>query len=229
MNWCWNEFRQRGRNYGDASEVDRYDQTHADFRDTEAEAKTVLEMLDAGNNTKLLDIGCGTGTFAIAAAQRCSEVIGIDVSEAMLAEAHRKASSLNLTNVRFEHHGFLTYQHAGQQLDAVTTTFALHHLPDYWQAAALRRIHTMLTPGGRLLLCDVVIPEGPDPQEAIQAFIDGQARTGGDFLRRDAEGHFREEFSTFDWVIARMLASAGFTILQRQIKSHVIATYLCQK
>ncbi len=153
MNWMWNEFRQTGRNYSDPEEVARYDKTHADFRDIEAEAQRTLDLLEIGNGQALLDIGCGTGSFAIAAARRCRSVIGIDESKSMLAEAAKKAAACGLQNVRFEQHGFLTYEHPSDPLDAVTTTFALHHLPDFWQAVALRRIYAMLAPGGRFHMC----------------------------------------------------------------------------
>jgi len=229
MNWRWNEFRQTGRNYGDAAEVGRYDKTHADFRDTIAEATDALDLLDVRPDWRLLDIGCGTGAFAVTAAMVCREIIGIDVSEPMLSVARLKASCLGLTNVGFKHQGFLSYEHAGLPLDAVATTFALHHLPCFWQAVALRRIHGMLAPGGYFLLCDVVISDGARLFEPIESFIDEQARAGGDFLREDAEGHFRDEFSTFDWVIEGMLVRAGFTILKHHVKSHVISTYLCRK
>jgi putative AdoMet-dependent methyltransferase len=228
MHWQWNEMAGVGRDYGDAEEVAVYDQSHADFRDVDAEAQKALQLLDLGPGNTILDIGCGTGTFALAAAKHGLEVTAIDVSPAMLAAAHRKALADGMTNIRFLPQGFLTYEHEGPLLDAVTTTFALHHLPDYWQFVALRRIHAILRPRGRFLLRDVVIPDGTDPQSAIQNFIDAQAQLGGEFLRQDAEGHFREEFSTFAWVLEGLLKRAGFQILDHQLESHVLATYLCQ-
>ncbi len=229
MNWMWNEFPQTGRDYSDTTEVGRYDETHADFRDAEAEGREAMRLLGLPQDATLLDLGCGTGTFVTVAARYCREVIGADVSEAMLASAREKASRLGLGNIRFENHGFLTYHHHGVPLDAVTTTYALHHLPDYWQAVALRRIYAMLKSGGRFYLRDVVIPDCRELFEPVQTFINEQAKAGGDFLREDAEGHFREEFSTFDWVIEGMLTRAGFTVLEHRVESNVIATYLCKK
>lgn len=37
--------------------------------------------------------------------------------------------------------GFLTYEHEGEPVDLVHTRNALHHLPDFWKAVALARIH----------------------------------------------------------------------------------------
>ncbi|MFQ3577542.1 MAG: class I SAM-dependent methyltransferase [Verrucomicrobiia bacterium] len=227
MNWIWNEFHQTGRDYTDEREAGQYDQSHADFRDMEAEALEALHMLEVRSDGTLLDLGCGTGSFLTIAAGRCRKVIGADVSEAMLALAREKAARLGRTNVQFVHEGFLTYHHNGDPLDAVATTYALHHLPDYWQAVALRRIYGMLRSGGRFYLRDVVIPDAKELFEPVQGFINEQAEAGGDFLREDAEGHFREEFSTFDWVMEGMLTRAGFTILNHRVESRVISTYLC--
>lgn len=229
MNWMWNDFFQTGRDYSDATEVGRYDKTYADFRDVEAEGREALRLLDLPQDATLLDVGCGTGTPVTVATRYYREVIGADVSEAMLATAREKAYRLGLGNIRFKHRGFLTYEHDGAPLDAVVTTYALHHLPDYWQAVALRRIHAMLKSGGRLYLRDMVIQDCRELFEPVQAFIDEQVRTGGNFLREDAEGHFLEEFSTFDWVIEGMLTRAGFKILEHRVESHVISIYLCKK
>ncbi len=54
-------------------------------------------------------------------------------------------------------------------------------------------------------------------------------KTGGDFLREDAEGHFRDEHSTYDWVVDGLLTRAGFTIISKEMNQGVLATYLCTK
>ena len=52
--------------------------------------------------------------------------------------------------------GFLTYEHAGDRPAFVYTRNALHHLPDFWKARALARVHDLLTDGGTLVLRDIV-------------------------------------------------------------------------
>ena len=52
--------------------------------------------------------------------------------------------------------GFLTYDHAGDPADVVCSRYALHHLPDSWKVVALRRVRSMLRPGGVFRLWDVV-------------------------------------------------------------------------
>lgn len=56
-------------------------------------------MLKIGSH--VLDVGCGTGKYALAIADRCKKVIGIDLSEKMIEIARKKATELNVTNVDF--------------------------------------------------------------------------------------------------------------------------------
>ncbi len=226
--WQYNEFKQVGKDYGTESEVEAYDSSHADFRDIERESREVLEALGVEESDRLIDLGSGTGTFAIEAARRCAGVWAVDVSEAMIRRAEAKAEGAGVSNIEFCHGGFLTHEHGGEPVDVITTTFALHHLPDFWKGIALRRMSDMLKPGGQLYICDLVIDE-MDAVENIGEFIEEQAAAGGDFLREDAEGHFREEFSTYDWVMDGLLERAGFAIDRKCIESGVIGTYFCTR
>lgn len=226
--WQYDEFKSVGRDYGSQSEVDLYDSSHADFRDIKAESNRVLDILALKPGDTILDFGSGTGTFAIEAANRGLSVNAIDVSRAMLARAKSKAEQKGVSGIAFRHAGFLTYKYLDNSADAIVTTFAFHHLPDFWKGIALKRIHRMLKPGGRFYMHDVIIEEGY-ALENIAGFIDRQEEAGGDFLREDAEGHFREEYSTYDWVMDGFLFRVGFSIIDRRFDSGVIGTYLCEK
>src|SRR5687767_10601498 len=48
---------------------------------------------------RALDFGCGVGRVAIPLARRCDEVVGIDISSAMIDEARRNAASFGVDNV----------------------------------------------------------------------------------------------------------------------------------
>lgn len=226
--WQYDEFKQVGRDYGDPSEVDVYDSSHSDFRDIKAESRRVLDLLAIKAGETVIDFGCGTGTFAIEAARRGARVHAVDVSPAMLAHAEAKAGQEGVSGIEFHHAGFLTHDCPDGSVDAVATSFAFHHLPDFWKGIALGRIHRMLKPGGRLFLHDVIIA-GEDSLANIARFIDQQEKAGGDFLRVDAEGHFRDEYSTYDWVMDGLLAKAGFEVVQRDFAGGVIGSYLCRR
>jgi len=228
LTWQYDEFKQVGKDYSLPSEVELYDSSHSDFRDIEKEANAVLDTLGVGAESAVIDFGAGTGTFVIQAAQRCAKVYAVDISEAMINYAKAKADKAGVSNIVFCHGGFLTYEHGDQAVDAIVTTFAFHHLPDFWKGVALSRMNGMLKPGGWLHITDVVLEEG-QALKNIASFIEQQAAAGGDFLREDAETHFREEYSTYDWIMEGLLSRAGFAIKSQRIDAGVIGNYLCIK
>jgi ubiquinone/menaquinone biosynthesis C-methylase UbiE len=95
------------------------------------------------------DVGIGTGFLAEAALDAGARVIGIDISEAMLALAHAK----------FEGRPFES-RHAGTdhlplrdgEADAVVANMVLHHAPD--PAGAIREMARALKQGGTLVVTD---------------------------------------------------------------------------
>ncbi|MBT5705080.1 MAG: methyltransferase domain-containing protein [Verrucomicrobia bacterium] len=223
--WHFDEYQQIGRDYTSPEEVQVYDESHAQFRDIAKENNEALDCLKVSPGTVLLDIGCGTGTFAIESARRGLDVHAADVSKAMLAYAKDKAKGCDIV---FHNAGFLTLEMAHESVDLITTTFAFHHLPDFWKGIALKRLFRMLKPSGRLYIRDVILEED-DALENIARLVEHQELMGGDFLREDAEGHFREENSTYDWVMDGLLSRAGFSILMKTFDRGVLGTYICRK
>ena len=228
ISWQYDEFKQVGTDYSSKDEVEIYDSSHADFRDIEAESIKVLDSLEIKDGYRLIDFGSGTGTFAIQAARRCARVYAVDVSQSMLDCAAAKAVKAGAANIEFHHAGFLTYEHDAAPVDAVVTTFAFHHLPDFWKGISLKRIRSMLKPGGQLYLHDVIMEE-TDALENISTFIEKMATAGGKLLQEDCERHFRDEFSTYDWVMDGLLARTGFTIKSKRIDDGVLGTYICTR
>ncbi len=226
--WLHDEFRQTGKDYSSTDEVAMYDESHAKFRDVLKESNELLDTLSVKPGESLIDFGCGTGVFAIEAARRSLQVIAIDISPAMLSYAKSKATELGVDSISFVESGFLNYQHLSEPIDYVTTSFAFHHLPDYWKAIALKNIYKILKPSGRLYMQDVVIEE-ENSIENINSFIESQEQLDGEFLRVDAIEHFRDEFSTYDWVLEGMLERAGFRVDSKESISGLVARYFCTK
>lgn len=228
LSWQYDEFKQVGTDYSSKAEVEIYDSSHADFRDMEAESLKILASLGIKRGNELIDFGSGTGTFAIQAARRCARVYAVGVSQAMIDRAAAKASKAGASNIEFHHAGFLNYEHNGSPVDAVVTTFAFHHLPDFWKGIALKRVNSMLKPGGQFYIHDVILEE-TNAIENIMALIETLATAGGTLLREDTERHFRDEYSTYDWVMDGLLARAGFTIKSKHMDGGVLGTYICSK
>lgn len=236
--WLYDETRQIGTDYQDLSQIRGYDQRMAKIRDVDREVREVLDHLNLSPEATVLELGCGTGEFPIAAAGRCRKVIAADVSLPMLAFARDKAAlrlreagrATDLQRIEFVEGGFLTYQHEGEPLDAVVTAFALHHLPDFWKQVALIRIGGMMKEGGRLFIRDVVYSFDPAEYEIFfDRYLSRMAEIGGAGTPQDMVIHIRDEHSTIGWIMERMIERAGFSIEAADYRAGFIATYLCVK
>jgi SAM-dependent methyltransferase len=157
-------------------------------------------------------------------------VHAVDVSPAMLAVCRKKAEQRGLANLETHCAGFLTYVHEDAPADAMVSVAALHHLPDFWKAVALRRMAKMLRPGGRLYLFDVVFSFCVDEAEqALDAWLGGIRAAAGDEMADEAVVHVRDEYSTFEWVLDGMLERAGFGIEEKIPGMANSIGYLCRK
>src|SRR5262245_46493703 len=118
-----------------------------------------LACLDTGD--AVLDIGCGTGTLAIAAKKRVGSagaVVGIDASPAMVMKAIRKSGRAEV-DVAFTNAVVETLPFADARFDAVLSTMMLHHLPRPLRGQCFTEIRRVLKPRGRLLIIDFGRPQ----------------------------------------------------------------------
>lgn len=95
---------------------------------------------------EVLEIGCGTGSTAIAHAPFVRHIRAIDISDRMIDIAKDKAGSAGVQNVTFEVRGIEGLDVASESVDAVLALSLLHLLED--REAAIGRIHDMLKAGG---------------------------------------------------------------------------------
>ena len=216
--------------YANTKEVEAYDERMRKIRDIRSEIEKILASLHISQDQTLLEIGCGTGEFAIAAAGRCSKVIAADVSLPMLEFARQKAKKQKIKNIEFRNAGFLTYEHSGEPVDAVVSQLALHHLPDFWKIIALRRVFSLLKEGGRFYLKDTVYSFEVDGyKDFFDKFIEDFRNVAGDEMAVDAETAVREEYSTLDWIMEGLLEKAGFHIDKKEYFEGFMAVYECTK
>jgi SAM-dependent methyltransferase len=121
-----------------------YDPLDPDRRDLEA----YLALAGEFSARSVLDIGCGTGTFACLLAGRGAQVIAIDPAAASLEVARRKAGSGRVRWLCADAESLPPLQ---VDLATMTGNVAQVFLTDREWAATLRAIHDALRPGGRLV------------------------------------------------------------------------------
>jgi ubiquinone/menaquinone biosynthesis C-methylase UbiE len=116
----------------------------------------LLEPARLRPGESVLDVGCGTGTLAIAAKRRvgpAGSVYGIDASPAMIARASNKAKKAGAA-VIFENGLAESLPFPDARFDVVLSTVMLHHLPRKARQQSVREMRRVLKPGGRLLAVD---------------------------------------------------------------------------
>lgn len=110
---------------------------------------------------QVLDIGCGTGTLAIACAEKGASVIGFDISSPMLAIARRKVQERNLADrIRLQEMGAVEMDKAfaNETLDKVVSTLVFSEFYPDEQRYVLRQTYRVLKPGGLIIIADEVRP-----------------------------------------------------------------------
>ena len=109
---------------------------------------------------RVLDLGSGTGYPSVLAAQAVGpegSITGLDLSDAMLAAARRKAAKIGLSNVTFQTGDVSTLPFDKNSFDAVISRFCLMFLPDVPKAVA--EIARVLRPGGYFAAAVWAAPE----------------------------------------------------------------------
>jgi ubiquinone/menaquinone biosynthesis C-methylase UbiE len=227
--WMLDELAHAGPEHLDPDFVAGYERKQGYPDPAEDLAVLAAHGLDA--TSTVVDLGAGTGRFALAAAHRFGHVTAVDVSEAMLGFLRQRAAAAGMANLECVQAGFLSYQHAGPPADAVYTRNALHQLPDFWKAVALDRIGGILRPGGVLRLRDLVYDFQPSEAEAVfQQWLDNAADDPAlGYTAADYAEHIRTEYSTFRWLLEPMLAAAGFQLLTADFSGSVYGAYTCRK
>lgn len=96
--------------------------------------------------SRVLEFGCGTGTTALHHAPHAGEIMGTDISSAMIEIARNKAKQSGADNVRFEQATFENFDGEAGSFDMVLALNLLHLLPD--PAGAINKAYDLLKPGG---------------------------------------------------------------------------------
>lgn len=110
----------------------------------------LLDRLALRPGQRLLEIGCGWGSLAIAAAERGAKVIGLTLSTEQKAWAEQRIATAGLAgqiDIRLQ-----DYREIGEQFDAVASVEMVEAVGQRWWGAYLDCVARNLQPGGRAAL-----------------------------------------------------------------------------
>lgn len=129
-----------------AANADRYTRVLANF------GALLVDAAGFAPGQRVLEIGCGNGDTAIAAGRAVGadgSVLGVDLSEDMLAVARARAAAAGLTNTTFVAADATTFAPDPADFDLAVSRFGVMFFDD--PEAAFANIRTLLAPGGRLV------------------------------------------------------------------------------
>lgn len=166
------------------------------------------------SNSKLLDVGCGSGTTALWISREFGcRVSGLDLSGVRIDNARKSltAESAEVQERTDFHKGSATdlpfaentFTHAWSQA-------TIYHVPD--KEAVLREVYRVLEPGGTFVFDDLIKPR-PDISEAAQKFVYERLLYDTDF-----------SFESYQ----ESLRTAGFEIIEaHDLSDHLKTSYEC--
>ena len=165
----------------------------------EAAFKRVLvHTLAAKPGERILDLGCGTGTLAIAIARKAAgaEIHGIDADPVVIERAKVKQIRAAVT-VNWRQGFAQSLPFIDGFFDAAVSSLFFHHLRRADKVAALAEVARVMRPGGRLFIADWGQPAS---SSARARFLIVRALDGFETTRDSVEG-----------LLPQLIAEAGFS------------------
>ncbi len=150
----------------------------------------VVNFSKTRNGSKILDVATGTGKQAFAFAKNGYEVIGIDLSEAMLKVAHRKNK---YGNVKFEVADATDLPFEDNRFDVCCVSFGLHDMPLIIREKALKEMVRVTKPKGMVVIVDYGLPENKFGKFLIYHFVNlYEGKYYSAFIKSDLEALLRK-------------------------------------
>ncbi len=127
-----------------------------------------VDFTNAGIGSKILDVATGTGKQAFAFAKKGYNVIGIDLSEAMLKVAIKKNK---YENAKFAHADATNLPFKDSSFEVSCVSFALHDMPLTIREKVLKEMVRVTKPEGIIIIVDYALPENRIGRFLVYHFV----------------------------------------------------------
>jgi len=170
----------------------------------------IVDLAHLRPGERVLDVGCGTGSLAIAASLKSDPsvaVYGTDAAPEMIEKAREKAAKAG-AHVDFRPGLVEAIDFPTGNFDVVMNSFMVHHLPGDLKQKAFGEILRVLKPGGRLLIVDFEPPKSAARRSLLSLLL------GPRMLDIDNSQ------------VPPLLQSAGFSAIETGRAGHDLATFI---
>lgn len=156
------------------------------------QASTLADLLHSDTfypaGSRVLEAGCGVGAQTITLAKNSpgASITSIDISEASVNEAGKKAAEAGITNVKFEQADIFNLPYEPDSFNHIFVCFVLEHLPR--PVDALRTLKNYLKKDGTITVIEgdhgsaYFYPDSEAAHQAIQCQVELQRRAGGNAM-----------------------------------------------
>lgn len=149
------------QNFGQRASDYRFSSTHGNPADLER----MVTLINPSPDAVALDVATGGGHTAIALAKYVKQVVAIDITPEMLAEAEAASNQQGIDNIEFLIEDVHNLHVSECRFDIVASRFAAHHFSDIKKA--LREMCRVLKPGGKFYILDCSVADGDEPEQKM--------------------------------------------------------------
>ena len=184
----------------------------ADLQAPDVELRRRFLLAEARAGDRVLDLGCGDGSFTAELAPAVTSVVGAEVAEAAVRRARARHPSLEFQLVPLD--GELPF--ADGSLDLVWSTEVIEHVAD--TARWLSEVRRVLAPGGRLLL---TTPSHGRARLALGG-IERYSQPLGDHLHLYTRRSLRELLQEFGFDQVTVRTAGGVAPMRRLLLARAV-------
>lgn len=193
--------------------------------------RRAVAAMALGGGERVLDVCCGTGDLAIAAATSASgrpgEIVALDFAGEMLRFAKDKLRRLSLADrVRLVRADATRLPLASSSVDAAMIAFGIRNVVD--PSRACRELHRVMRDDGRLMILEFGMPRIPGIRAAYRAYFRHLLPRVGGLVSKHGDAYSYLPASVDEFpppqAFAAMLAQCGFTGVEHRSMTFGIAS-----
>lgn len=126
------------------------------------DAAMLARLADSRPDDIALDLACGPGTFTLALGRRAGQVLGLDLTPALLDRAQQLVNEHHATNVTLICGDATALPLPDESINIAVCGYSFHHMSE--PLSALKELARVVARGGRLALLDMIVPRDEDAE-----------------------------------------------------------------
>lgn len=130
--------------------------------------KQINEIIQ--DNSKVLDVGCGTGRLAFQLSEKCEMIVGLDLSSTNIAVADTNLKINPKTNISFVHGDIKKIKREySDKFDYAVLTYVIHEMPENERIKVLTDIKSV---SDKIIIGDYIVPSPKSLMGIINIFVE---------------------------------------------------------